>query len=158
METRVDESLRGGREAGFGINEAFDVGDRVESLLSAQSLCVRYTCTSRVYVLSARTKICMVASTDQSVLVVMLNYLNRKSSHRKRVNILVNSSVYRCNVVRKFGSSDRVVSVWNDISAAGHAYYTEDLRRNLSSKTKPRAIFRRSRSLASLILPKPFLG
>ena len=39
-----------------------DLLDRVESLLSAQSLCVRYTCTSRVYVLSARTKICMVVS------------------------------------------------------------------------------------------------
>ena len=51
--------------------------------------CVGDTCTSRVYVLSARTKICMVASTDQSVLVVILNYLTRKSSHRKCVNILV---------------------------------------------------------------------
>jgi len=33
LETRVDESLRGSREASFGVDEGFGMGNRVERLI-----------------------------------------------------------------------------------------------------------------------------
>ena len=63
METRVDESLRGSGEARFGVDEGFGMGNRVERLIHQHSTQrIWGTSTSRVYVGSARTKICIVES------------------------------------------------------------------------------------------------
>lgn len=63
METRVDESLRGSGEASFGVDEGFGICNRVERLIHQHSTQrISGTSTSRVYVRSARTKICIVQS------------------------------------------------------------------------------------------------
>ena len=63
MNTREKETLRFSWKACFGINESLGMGDRVDRLVLEADK-GDDTSTSRVYVLSARTKICMVVVGD----------------------------------------------------------------------------------------------
>jgi hypothetical protein len=87
LETPVDEPLRGSGEASFGVDEGFGMGNRVERLIHQHSTQRAWgTSTSRVYVRSARTKICMVQS--EVMLYLRISNLFRDARFKKAVTRL----------------------------------------------------------------------